>query len=975
MTNQTLDILNPSGTLIRQHVLSANCSRKFSLMSEDSVILRFWTRDAMKFPVGSSVGDFFITKEQVGKWNETTGVWNYELKFDAYYWLWANKILRYIIPGVDSAKETSFTLTATIEIHANVIKNCLDFLGMQYGGSPFRIDTTDTSLSSEAKLVRYENLSVLGGIQAIAEAFDCEWWVKENAVYFGRCENNGSKHVFEAGINTSSISFQQAKSEAPNRLYVYGSERNLPTNYRKVDGNDTIGGVVVSRLMLPEGIPYLQTSPDIPENEIVEQVVVLDSVYPRTDLTVSEDPETYSSTTEDNEGNQVSETYYRLKYGTSFLFSESYILPSEELHIIFQSGMLNGIEFGAKFNPKGLNEKNADGSWNPDAQMIEVVVNEDYGRRLPDDVLKPQKGDKFILSGWDTTKMADLGLITDAEQELLEEGYKALEEYTKDLSTCTCPMAWDYMKPLFESNEQPKAGDVVTIIDTVHFGEGGRKSRIIGFEYKLDKPYAECIYTCGENISVKRLDSIEQKIEGLAKSGTKVQIQNSLDFLSKRYSDRTPYKLSADQGFEAGTFAEGISGARIDGRGNAEFESGKFRSFAEFAELIVNRQTAIEGDQLHSEGDKIEEVVDNGDGTYTLRLHAEWDGYFTAQIENNVCRGIYNDITSQLPAGAGQTALHGATYYTSWFRILTVNPAANTVDVVLYPDAEVPAGRNFPPAAMMGFARWGNSGSADDPRYAQRQSVMVVSSTEGRIMQLTNVTKPIIDIGNVAFVTGQLPELVCDAALLPRGSNGMYVKNIVAQTMNRVDHMGRPTPTVVDRGPWTKGETYYDGTAKNPDGVYERSKTWRDGHGWLNDLGGVATDENAPAWNSPYWTHVEGDPRLILDFEADSLVDADEPELPLSVSVRYLGSDVTLSPAIYYDWTRESQRGGVTDTLSDSLWNAAHKNAGPSLTLDGTDMNFQFGTPPDRLTFTVTATLHDPDNPNLRPEAIQFEMI
>ena len=116
--------------------------------------------------------------------------------------------------------------------------------------------------------------------------------------------------------------------------------------------------------------------------------------------------------------------------------------------------------------------------------------------------------------------------------------------------------------------------------------------------------------------------------------------------------------------------------------------------------------------------------------------------------------------------------------------------------------------------------------------------------------------------------------------------------------------------------------------AKNPDGVYERSKTWRDGHGWLNDLGGVATDENAPAWNSPYWTHVEGDPRLILDFEADSLVDADEPELPLSVSVRYLGSDVTLSPAIYYDWTRESQRGGVTDTLSDSLWNAAHKNAG-----------------------------------------------
>ena len=315
-------------------------------------------------------------------------------------------MLRYVISGADSARETSFSLTATINLHAQVILNCLDFLGIGYGGSPFRIET-DNTVSQEAKLVRYENLSVLGGIQAIAEAFDCEWWVNGNAIYFGRCENNDSKHVFEAGINTSSISYQQAKSEAPNRLYVYGSDRNLPTNYRKIDGNDTIGGVVARRLMLPEGIPYLQTNPDIPENQIVEQVVVLDSIYPRTDLTVSEEPETYTSTTDDD-GVEISETYYRLKYDDTFLFSESYVLPNEELHIIFQSGLLNGMDFGARFNPKGLNEKNADGSWNPDAQMIEVVANEDYGRRLPDDVLKPQKGDKFILSGWDSTKIADL---------------------------------------------------------------------------------------------------------------------------------------------------------------------------------------------------------------------------------------------------------------------------------------------------------------------------------------------------------------------------------------------------------------------------------------------------------------------------------------------------------------------------------------------------------------------------------------
>ncbi len=132
MTNQKLDILSPSGKLIRQHVLSPSCTRKFSLMNEDSVTLRFQSRVALKFPIGSSVGDFFITQEQVCKWNASDGVWDYELKFDAYYWLWANKILRYIIPDVDSAKETSFLLTATIDLHAQVILNCLNALGITY---------------------------------------------------------------------------------------------------------------------------------------------------------------------------------------------------------------------------------------------------------------------------------------------------------------------------------------------------------------------------------------------------------------------------------------------------------------------------------------------------------------------------------------------------------------------------------------------------------------------------------------------------------------------------------------------------------------------------------------------------------------------------------------------------------------------------------------------------------------------------
>ncbi len=477
---------------------------------------------------------------------------------------------------------------------------------------------------------------------------------------------------------------------------------------------------------------------------------------------------------------------------------------------------------------------------------------------------------------------------------------------------------------------------------------------------------------------MKRLDSIEKKIKGLAKSGRKVQIQNSLDLLSKRYSDRTPYKLSADQGFEAGNFLEGLTGARIDGQGNAEVARIKVREFAQFAELIVNRQTTIEGDQLYSEGDTIEEVIPNADGTYTLRLHAEWDGYTTGQFANNVCRGIYNDITKGSGfggQGSGVTHLHNATYYTSWFRVLTVNPAANTIDVVLYADDEVPAGKNFPPMAMMKFARWGNSGAADNADFAMRQSVILISSTEGRIMQLVNVTKPIIDIGNVAFIQGKLPEIITDRdARLSPGEIALYVKTIVAQQNITMSHLMRPTPTLVFVGPYDPDGEYLSGdTYDEESGIYPRHIVEQNGCQWVCSKSGTKQE---PSYTSTDWTFYLGDKILRVDFqEIDSLVDLENPECPLTMEAWYMGQNVTDSIAIYYDWMRESWRNGKQDTASDALWNDAHKNAGPALVLDGADMNFQFGSAPEKLIFTVTAILNDPSNPKLKPSMAQYYMI
>lgn len=144
-----------------------------------------------------------------------------------------------------------------------------------------------------------------------------------------------------------------------------------------------------------------------------------------------------------------------------------------------------------------------------------------------------------------------------------------------------------------------------------------------------------------------------------------------------------------------------------------------------------------------TEADTIESVTADEDGTYTLKLKSKWEGYFTAQAENNVLKGIMNTLAK----GSGE-------YHTAWFRVNSVNTASNSINVSIYPDNETPAGKNFPPEEMMKIARWGNQTDTT------RQSCLYLSSTEGRIVKLVNVTKPIIDKENYGATLGSLPDFV-----------------------------------------------------------------------------------------------------------------------------------------------------------------------------------------------------------------------
>ena len=458
-------------------------------------------------------------------------------------------------------------------------------------------------------------------------------------------------------------------------------------------------------------------------------------------------------------------------------------------------------------------------------------------------------------------------------------------------------------------------------------------------------------------------------------------------FLSRLYNDVAAGNITFQQaihvlgiahfGGEAqfGTFVKSLyagSGAGIDNLGNAEFESVRVRTYFEAVELIINRLSAIEGDQLLTEADTIDSVTDIGDNCYRLKLHSKWEGYFTAQAQNNVLKGIINNL--------GATALGytspgtNAAMYTSWMRVNSVNPATNTIEVVLYPDEDTPAGHNFPPCELMKIARWGNQTDTT------RQSCIYLSSTEGRIVKLTGVTKPIIDAANYGATFGSLPDFVRaltddDGNLLPirEGLDYMYIPGIVTMDIIRLNKWTmKPICEYVDRGEWQPDGLYYFEALNPATGVYEISDVWYCGCKWRCCHNLTTT---APRWNNTHWAMLEGNPGFTVEFnDTDVLFDPDRFDLTLQIIAKIYNQDVT-ADILAQDvvWTRYSEdANGVERVASDNAWAIRRGNAGKSIHLTAEDIDFN-GYVPKVVRFTATVTLRDGMNNAAAQDSAVFE--
>lgn len=600
---------------------------------------------------------------------------------------------------------------------------------------------------------------------------------------------------------------------------------------------------------------------------------------------------------------------------------------------------------------------------------------------------KPQKGDLFVITGIKPPKV----LVTAAEKRLDDALVKHMSENNTDQFNYSVKFSRIFLQenPDFASklNENAKLSIQIQ-------GDSDSDGNLISHEVfvsnysvKVDNDeLAEVEIELVNSLEVTKSDtkqiidavkgeavkSLSSMVGGSNTNSFNASITDKM-YLSKLIDDTAKGTITFEkiQKFLKGLTAEDLSqfkkgatfgefiqgmlfgtGGRIDELGNAEFESITSRSSIIAKELIVNRQTAMESNFVFTESGMVETVTEipaateGGNVTYDLKLQKRWNNDFTAFKENDVVLASIN------------TLAENGKYYDMWLRVLSVNTVTNTITVVCYPDNECPSKKNYPPCELARLIRWGNAVDED------RQSCWYISSSEGLLVWLDHVTKPIIDKTNYSLALGKLPDalsfLFQDFPTANKRDGAFYAKWMMAASFQQIDYQGNPIYTTRDRGVWSlavaQGDNPYRNGDRTIDTVYYLGCKWK----CLEDK-----TTKPPTYSSTAWAFVEGNPYFTLEMLSSKLWNFRLNDLmatnadgswkvftTLSVVGRLYNQDVTDSMT-NVAWTRDSG-----DPTADNKWALSHANCGLSVDLTYEDLGgaaFKIGS----VTFRCEAQIKD----------------
>lgn len=823
-------IYSPLGIQILDAPVTKEAIIKYALMGDYYIELPFNQLQYIQIPQGSYIlykgRKFEIMATVYPEFDNKTGGYKYTLKFEAQQ----NHMKRFVCfwLGGDNPEAVFHNTTDLESFGALIVANMNKHLGVE----TWSVGTIDVENPKATKLVSFNGDKCWDILNTIAETFEVEWWTEENgdlvSLNFGKLER-GTPEEFKRGDVVKSIPAKKGDdSSYGTRFYVFGSTRNLTSDYGQAPQGGETNHVSEIRLRLPNGQRYIDAIPNLDKSAIVEQVVFFDDIYPKNTETIT------SIETVDREiiEGQTDKAYVMYCKDTPFLPSD--MIEGETLGATFTSGSLMGRDFELSINYKPETWKPEDGFDKKFEIIAQVETSGESQLIVPNESLHPEPGDTFVLTGVKLPQQR----IEEAEEELLKAGQAYAAKNSSDTDVYTCETNPVYCTV---NDKNYNAGQAVLLVDP-RFGLDGRLSRIQGYEKKLYNEYI-ATYTIGDNTPYSRIGSIESDVKatlysqriGVTDSGAAIYLITRYDstaaedynaysakralwqFANKQFPDTFKGKMIFEDGAQFGDFATGITGigGLIDKKGNAEMQSLKLRGFLEVPELRYNRVDITMGDTWFAPSAGIIESVDTEAKTITLKLE---EGEIGSPRVGDICMGIFHSSESSDNATEDYDDSKGnrrfAGFATCYFRI-TEELGTTTYKTFKYQLRPVSAAytKQYHPAPSMTFVGYGSfsNEARQTSRYETRTYQRYLKGVSDWEFISSNIAAQYGDLSNLSVFGIDMKGY---SAYL----NNIYMSGVIHQFTPG----GEEIPTINDRGKWLASETYN----KN-DEVYHNNAKWR----------------------------------------------------------------------------------------------------------------------------------------------------
>lgn len=773
-----------------------------------------------------------------------------------------------------------------------------------------------TVIVADNKTIDYRNVKCWDaafGSNGIAATFETEMWADGYVINLCKAERGEMVELGYLQGLTNLAQEDNGEVKFFTRLFPLGSTRNIDaTKYG------------YSRLQLPDRSLYVDKNVDLYGVKEETEETAFSEIYPKYIGTVSS-VRTEEKTSE--EGRKY--TVYYFKDNGMNWNPKDYEIPDLDYMLKFQTGELAGRGTDGSFQA----------AWHEDTREWEIInVYPDDTTQIPGGAIIPQPGDQYIP--WNFAMPQEY--ITAAEQEYKLAVDDFLNTYSFDPNKYTGTTDRNYIE---KNNTTLRIGWNVRLLSEQYFGTTGgyKDTRITKVQRKLND-LCQATITCSDEVGTGWKSSVDNSLNSLRYEVARQAEQYVYDII-KSFETKTPSDnnvfsalkslktlLRKDQSdgtnflLKFGEFIDSMiagKGAGIFPDGRGQFERLEVRGALVVMRLIINEIQAMAGDYAFSDAGCIEKVDDLGEGTYKLWMEKRTEFDVTNFTENDISYSIVNNLLTG-----------GTDYYTSWFRCLTKNVNDNTLTVVLYPDSEVPGGKNYPPVAGYNVTRRGNSVLPEEGEINERAQSWLLSSREGRIMFLANVYKPILEDYNYALTIGKLPNIKA-LEKIPVTTNDVGVVSQIGifERIYQFDYNGDVVPNKIDRGQWSlataQGNTPYRRVtheSQTPAGstytLLEQHTVYHLGCKW-----GCLVDKTQlePKWNSPAWEMLEGDKNYGMEFVSSRgwQFFRGQVNTDITAYITYSGMDITddvmALEGLEIEWLRDS--GNIP---SDNSWKPTH---------------------------------------------------